>query len=89
MTSLAEEKKYRELAVCVQCMLCDDFFMTVVDNIPPPAFFKGKKGQQVQEDLLEELQELHCGLKPAKPARAARSGNHDEMDMLAAFVSDQ
>jgi hypothetical protein len=86
MTSLAEEKKHQELGVCSQCLLCDDFFMMVVDTIPPPAFFKGKVGAAALEDLLEALQKLHCALEPTLPDKPVRQGNHDQNDMLDAYI---
>jgi hypothetical protein len=86
MVSIAAEKKHQELAVCSQCLLCDDFFMMVVDTIPPPQFFKGKPGAAALEDLLEALQTMHCGLAPVENPKPTRRSNHDHDDMLDAYI---
>ena len=55
------EQKTRDVATVAQCLLCDSFYMLVIDVIPHITS-KGKQAAQLQEDLLAEMQEMYANL---------------------------
>ena len=59
--SLGLEEGLRDVATIANCLACDDFFMIVVDAIPPPSAFRGRAGTAQQEDMISDIQDNCCG----------------------------